>query len=99
MKPNKNITILLLTLWCVACSSSERSNHEHSNQSSTEKLITSRLDRIERAFDKGDISSACDLQLKLSKDLVDFAQISPELLRSVKEFQMKCGSSSFSIDF
>ncbi len=70
-----------------------------SNQISTDKEILSKLDRIEKSFDKGDANTACDLQLKLSKDLLNYERISPEILKSVKEFQLKCGSRSFSIDF
>tara|TARA_Y100001968_G_C19402288_1_gene741661 strand:+ start:1093 stop:1404 length:312 start_codon:yes stop_codon:yes gene_type:complete len=79
-----------------ACSNSGSSTP---GQSKTDKAILSKLDRIERAFDKGDTSTACDLHIKLSQDLEGYEAISPELLRSIKEFQFKCGKRSFSIDF
>ena len=90
---------LALALGSAACVNSENSTSEQVDQSKPEKQILSKLDRIERAFDTGDTNTACDLQLKLSQDLVNYEKISPELLKALKEFQFKCGSRSFSIDF
>ena len=99
MQLYRTVVALVLSLGCVACSNSGSPTSEQVDQSKSDKQILSKLDRIERAFDKGDTNTACDLQLKLSKDLVNYEKISPELLKSVKEFQFKCGSRSFSIDF
>ena len=92
----KNLTFLFLTLgFITSCSNSESSN---SKKSKADKQISSELGQIERAFDKGDLNTACDLQIKLSQDLLNYEKISPELLKSVREFQLKCGRRSFSID-
>ncbi len=99
MKLNRTFLSLLLSLGCVACSNSVSPTSEQVDQSKSDKQILSKLDRIERAFDKGDTNTACDLQLKLSKDLLNYETISPELMKSVKEVQLKCGSRSFLLDF
>ena len=98
MKLNKTLVNLGLILGCIACSNSGGPTSEQVDQSKSNKQILSKLDRIERAFDKGDTNTACDLQLKLSKDLVNYEKISPELLKSLKEVQLKCGSRSFLLD-
>ena len=99
MKLNRTLSASLLSLACVACSNSVVPTSEQADQSKSDKQILSKMDRIERAFEKGDINTACDLQLKLSKDLANYEKISPELLKSLGEFQVKCGTRSFSIDF
>ncbi len=88
------LTAFFLSIGCVGCSNSQESDQSNSN-----KRISSDLDKIERAFDKGDISTACDLQIQLSKKLIDYEKISPKLIRSIQQFEVKCGSRSFSIDF
>jgi len=98
MKLNRVILALVVSLGCFACANSERSTTDPSDQSQSDKQISSKLDRIENAFDKGDADTACDLQLKLSKELISYETISPELLKSIQKFQLKCGSRSFSID-
>ena len=99
MKLNRTLLASLLSVGCIACSNSVAPTSDQADQSKSDKQILSKLDRIERAFDKGDINTACDLQLKLSKDIANYEKISPELLKSLGEFQVKCGSRSFSIDF
>ena len=99
MKLNRTLSASLLSLACVACSNSVVPTSEQADQSKSDKKVLSNVDRIEKAFDKGDTNTACDLQLKLSKDLDNYDRISPEILKSIKEFQFKCGSRSFSIDF
>ncbi len=76
--------VLLLTKWI--------------NQSLIKKIFP-KLDRIEGDFDKGDGNNACDLKLKLSKDLLTYEKVSPELLTSAKEFQLKFGNRSLLIHF
>ena len=93
MKQYRAILFLALTLGCLSCSALRESNPKKSHQ------ILSELDRIEKAFDQGDAETACALQVKLSRELLDYEEISLELLKSVKEFQVRCGNSSFLIDF
>ena len=99
MKHNRFILALALSLGCLACANSEGTNPKQSDQSISNDQVLSKLDRIEMAFAKGDSKSACALQVQLSKDLLDYDKLSPELLKSVKEFQVKCGSRSFSANF
>ena len=98
MKFNKTLLALFLSFGCISCSNSVSPTSEQADEANSDNQILSKLDRIERAFSKGDNKAACDLQLKLSKDLENYEKISPELLKSVGEFQVKCGTNSFLID-
>ena len=99
IKFNRALVFLVLSLVCVSCSNSGSYPSKEADQSKSDKQIISKLDLIQRSFDKGDTNTACDLQLELSKDLMTYEKISPELLNSVQEFKIKCGSHSFMIDF
>ena len=99
MKLNRALIALILSLFCVGCSNSKSSTPKQSDQSKSEQQVLSKLDRIQKAFDKGDPKTACDLQLKLSKDLIPYENISPQLLKSIGEVQVKCRDRSFLIDF
>ena len=90
----------LLTFFCVACSNPGTSNSERSNDSKSKDKgkVSSDLNRIEKAFNNGDTKTACELQITLSEELRNYDEISPEMLRALKRFKVKCGSRLFSID-
>ena len=94
----QKIAAIIFALTCAACKNTGGFNTEQSVDSKAQKKISSKLDQIERAFERGDDKTACKLQISISNDPSIYTKISPELLKEVKKFQVKCGKRSLSVD-
>ena len=92
------ISALAIAISCSACVNSGGTNTEESVDPQAENKFTSQLTLIESAFQKGDSKTACNLQIKLSKDFESFENISSEYIQSFKKVQSKC-LQSLSNDF
>ena len=84
---------LAIALGCSACANSGGTNTEESVDSKAENKFSAQLTLIDSAFQKGDSRTACNLQLKLSKDFPSLENISSEYIQSFKNFQSKCMQS------
>ncbi len=94
------IVFLPILLSFSACSSidSPPSSDSPSNETTQESKLRSSVNRIEKEFQKGDTKNACKLQVSLSKDFANYSEVSPELIKALKRFEIKCGNKLFSID-
>ena len=63
---------LAIAFGCSACVNSGGTNTEESVDPKAENKFSGQLALIESAFQKGDSKTACNLQLKLSKDFLIF---------------------------
>jgi len=91
-------TILLLAISCIGCTKPVESDKKPTIEPASENKVKTKLTQIERAFKAGDNESACNLQLTLTNDLNSYKEISPELLKSLKAFQLQCAGKALSID-
>ncbi len=92
------IVALGIAVSCSACVNSGGTNSDESVDLNTDNRFSSQLSLIEDAFQKGDSKTACNLQLKLSKDFASLDNISSEYIQTFKKFQTKC-MQSLSNDF
>ena len=92
------IAALAIAISCSACMNSGGTNTKNSADPQAENKFSSQLALIESAFQKGNSKTACNLQLKLSKDFDSLENISSESIQSFKKFQSKC-LQSLSNDF
>ncbi len=95
----KKITSLFLVLVCAACVSPAGTNTDQKDDSIAEQEVSSKLNRIEKAFERGENKTACNLHISLSKELTKYNQFSPEILKKLKKIKLKCGASAFILDF
>ena len=94
----KSFPLLMLTCICFACSASPSSDPNNPSNSRGDSEIITKINLIEKSFESGDDKEACDLQLSLSKNIENFEEISPKLIKKVKKIQLKCSSRMFTID-
>tara|TARA_Y100001968_G_scaffold322983_1_gene359964 strand:- start:964 stop:1275 length:312 start_codon:yes stop_codon:yes gene_type:complete len=94
----KFLSSILLSLVCCACSNTNSSGNKRAVEINENQEITSQLSLIEASFKKGDMKTACRLQLSLSNKINNYVEISPDLLNELNKAQIKCGVRSLSID-
>ncbi len=95
------IPFLFLVPLCVACQKStppKQPGSANSVSPSPSSTDTSKLSRMQNAYERGDIKTACKFKLSLSGNPLTYQGISPEILSTINDLQVKCGSNSFSID-
>ena len=94
----KFLSSILLSLACFACSNTNPSGNKQAVETNENQDITSQLSLIDASFKKGDMKTACRLQLSLSNKITNYEKISPNLLKDLNKAQIKCGVRSLSID-
>ena len=98
MVPRK-ITSLIILIACTASISSCGANKTKNEGSiKSNPKIESQVTKIESAFERGDDATACKLQVSLVKNSSIYSNISSDLMKKLKGFQIRCGSGSLSFE-